>query len=186
MNAKNSIKYMILGWLPKEPSMTYAVKTLKYRWRKSFRVAFATVALIAVVSVVYFSVQTYLRYSNPQMDITASYYEKTLNCSTANVGDIVEVRVLVGWHGYIVPEFKRAVKIFDPFPDNNFELIGGNNTCYTNGYGGSYQLQYLLKVAKADHAYIELPKPLLYLDTIKVPLQGVNAVLELQNFTLGG
>jgi len=53
MNAKNSIKYMILGWLPKEPSMTYAVKTLKYRWRTPFRVAFATVALIAVISVVY-------------------------------------------------------------------------------------------------------------------------------------
>ena len=116
MNAKKSLESRIRGWLPKEPIAAYANKPLKPRWRKPARIALTLVAVMSLAFVTYTGVQTYLRYINPQADVTASYYEKSLNCSTASVGDVVEVKVLVGWHGYVIPEFKREVKIIDPIP----------------------------------------------------------------------
>ena len=111
-----------------------------------------------------------MRYSNPRLDVTASYYEKYLNCTTANVGDIVEVSVLVGWHGYVIPEFKREVKIVDPFPDSLFELVSGNNTYTFDGMGGGDQFTYQLRVISDGAAtHLDLPKPLLYLDGSEIP-----------------
>lgn len=128
-------------------------------------------------------VQTYLRYSNPQLDITGGYYEKTVNCSTASIGDIVEVNVRVYWHGYVIPEFKRDVKIVDPFPENNFILAIESNVYESSGYGGSYQFKYLLKVIGEESVSIELPKPRLYLDNSEILLSGDSTVLELQTFS---
>ena len=180
MNVKKSWKDQIRGWIPNDSSLTYSIKASKPRWRKPTWIAFTLVAVIALAFVAFASVQTYIRYSNPQADITASYYEKSLNCTTANVGDIVEVKVLVGWHGYIIPEFKREVNIVDPFPENNFELVDGNNIYQYSGYGGGDQFTYLLKVIGADVGSGELPKPRLYLDGSEIPLTGTNAVLQLQ------
>ena len=180
MNVKKSWKNQIRGWLPKEPSLSYALKASKPRWRKPTWIAFTLVAVIALSFIAFAGVQTYIRYSNPQADVTASYYEKSLNRTIANVGDIVEVKVLVGWHGYIIPEFKRDVNIVDPFPESNFELVGGSNTYQYNGYGGGDQFTYLLKVIGADVGSVQLPKPRLYLDSIEIPLVGTSAVLEIQ------
>ena len=85
------------------------------------------VVVVALVAVAFVGVRTYMRYSNPLTDITASYYEKTSNSTTVIVGDVVEVKVLVGWHGYVIPEFKRNVKIVDPFPESFFSLASGSN-----------------------------------------------------------
>ena len=137
------------------------------------------VTVIALAFATYTGVQTYLRYSNPQADVTASYYEKSLNCSIASVGDVVEVKVLVGGHGYVIPEFKRHVEICDPFPESNFRLVGGNNTYESSGYGGSYQFKYLLQVIKEEAAPIELPKPTFYLDNSEIQLRGTSPVLEI-------
>jgi hypothetical protein len=122
-------------------------------------------------------VQTYIRYSNPQADSTASYFEKTLNCTQATIGDIIEVNVLVGWHGHVFPEFERQVKIVDAYPDN-FELIKGNITRQYIGYGGGDQLLYQLKII-AGNGIIELPKPELYLDNIPVSLSGNTPIIQL-------
>ena len=103
--------------------MAYSNKPLKPRWRKPTWIAFTLVVLVALAFATYTGVQTYLRYSNPQADVTASYFEKSLNCSTASVGDVVEVKVLVGWHGYVIPEFKREVKIIDPSPKAIFNSL---------------------------------------------------------------
>ena len=180
MTPKKYVENRIRGWLPKESSLSYALKASKPRWRKPTWIAFTLVAVIALAFVTFAGVQTYLRYSNPRLDVTNSYYEKSLNCSTASVGDVVEVKVLVGWHGYVIPEFKREVKIVDPFPENNFELVGGSNTYQYRGYGGGDQFKYLLKVIGDDAISVELPKPRLYLDSIEIPLMGTSAILELQ------
>ncbi len=178
---KKSLESHVKGWLPKETSIAYANRSLKPRWRKPQWIAFTLVAMIALSYASYAGVQTYMRYSNPRLDVTASYYEKSLNCTTANVGDIVEVSVLVGWHGYVIPEFKREVKIVDPYPESNFELVGGNNTYQYNGMGGGNQFTYRLRVISDGGAiHLDLPKPLLYLDGSGIPLTGTSAVLELQ------
>jgi hypothetical protein len=99
MNRKRNFKHRIRGWLPKETNVAYVNKSLKPRWRKPQWIALTLVTVIALAFAAYAGVQTYLRYSNPRLDVTASYYEKSLNCTTAIVGDVVEVIVLVGWHG---------------------------------------------------------------------------------------
>lgn len=170
MTLKNYIAKIIRGWLPKEPLKAYASKASKPRWRKPYWIAFTSIVIVGSAFATYTGVQTYLRYSNPQLDVTASYYEKTLNCSTASLGDIVEVEVSVYWHGYVIPEFKRQVEIIDPYPESNFQLVGGNNTCTYSGHGGGNQFKYLLKVIGDDVASIELPKPRLYLDNSEIPL----------------
>lgn len=180
MKTKKRIEQQTRGWLPKESSLAYASKASKPRWRKPTWIALTLVALIGLAFVTYTGIQTYIRYSNPQADVTASYFEKSLNCSTAKVGDVIEVKVLVGWHGYVIPEFKRQVKIIDPLPESNFELVSGNNTCQYSGYGGGDQFQYLLKVIGGNAEFIELPKPRLYLDGSEIPLEGASAVLEIQ------
>ena len=176
------LEKQIRGWLPKESIVAYANKSLKPRWRKPSWIAFTLVVLVALAFGTYTGVQTYLRYSNPSLDVTASYYEKSLNCSTANVGDVIEVKVLVGWHGYILPEFKRQVKIIDPFPESNFKLVGGNNAYEYSGHGGGYQFKYLLQVIGQEAVSVELPKPRLYLDNSEISLNQINGVLELRTF----
>ena len=179
MKTKKSLENRIKGWLPKEPNVAYANKSLKPRWTKPAWIAFTLFTVIVLVFVAYTGVQTFIRYSNPQADVTASYFEKSLNCSKASVGDVVEVKVLVGWHGYIFPEFKRQVQIIDPFPESNFQLVGGNNTYQYSSYGGGDQFKYLLKVTKAEAGPIELSKPRLYLDNAEIHLTGTRTVLDL-------
>jgi hypothetical protein len=179
-DAIESLKNRIRGWLPEKSKVTLADTSLKPRWRKPYWVALTAFAFIGFAFIAYIGVQTYIRYSNPQADVTASYFEKSLNCSTARVGDVVEVNVLVGWHGYVLPEFKRQVEIFDPYPESNFQLAGGNNTYKYSGYGGGDQFTYLLKVTEADAGFIELPKPRLYLDNTEILLNGKSISLEIR------
>lgn len=157
-------------------------KPSKPRWRKLYWITLTLVSVVFLAGFTFLGVSTYLRYSNPVMDITASYYEKTLNCSTASVGDIVEVNVGVYWHGYVIPEFKRDVKIVDPFPESNFILVTEGNVYESSGHGGSYRLKYLLKVVKGEGISVELPNPRLCLDNVEVSLEGTSPTLKLQNF----
>lgn len=165
------------GWLPKEVTIAHSANTVKPRWRNPAWIALTVVTVCALSFAGFTGVQTYIRYSNPQADVTASYFEKTLNCTQATIGDVIEVNVLVGWHGHIFPEFKRQVKIVDAYPDN-FELIRGNITRHYIGYGGGDQLQYQLKII-AGNGSIELPKPELYLDNIPVSLSGNTPIIQL-------
>jgi hypothetical protein len=132
------------------------------------------------VFVAHLGVQLYLRYSNPRLDVTSSYYQKTLNSSIAKVGNVVEVKVQIYWHGHVIPEFKREVKIVDSFPENNFQLAEGSNIHEASGYGGSYQIRYLLKVTNSQPTNVELPEPRLYLDNAEILLNKVDSNLCLQ------
>ena len=180
MTVRERLERNIRGWLPKEPSVACANKPLKPRWRKPTWITLTLVVLVALAFATDVGVQTYIRYSNPQADVTANYFEKSLNCSTVSVGDVVEVKVLVGWHGYVIPEFKREVKIIDSYPESNFELVGGSNTWEYSGYGGGDQFKYLLEVIGKESGPIELPKPRLYLDNTEILLNGQSAILELR------
>ena len=124
--------------------------------------------------------QTYWRYSNPQVDLTASYFEKTINCTTANIGDLVEVAATVYWHGYVVPvEFKREVKIADPISEGYFSVANGTNICESTGYGGTYILKYTLKVTGGAGASVELPKPKLTIDNVEIALSGIGPIISI-------
>lgn len=182
MNPKKFLLDRIRGWLPKENSLAHVHKASKPRWRKPYWIALTMVSVVALAGFTFLGVNTYLRYSNPAMDTTMCYYEKTVNCSTASVGDIVEVNVQVYWHGYVFPEFKRDVKIVDPFPESNFVLANEGNVYESSGYGGSFQLKYLLKVVKGEGISVELPEPRLYLDNVEVSPEGASPALKLQNF----
>jgi hypothetical protein len=164
----------IQGWLPKEPSLAYASQASKPRWRKPFWITFVVIAVIALAAVAFVAVSILVRYANPLADVTASYCEKTVNSTTAKVGDMLEVNVFVYWHGYVIPEFKRNVKIIDPFPEGYFSLASENetNVYQSQGHGGSYLFKYSLRVIGTDGTSVEFPEPRLYLDGVEIPLSG--------------
>jgi hypothetical protein len=175
-----SLQNRVRGWFPKEPRLVYASKAAKPRLRKPAWIAFTLISILVLSSAVFVGARAAIRYSNPQADVTASYFEKSLNCSTATVGDTVEVTFRVYWHGYVLPEFKRQVQIIDPFPENTFQLVSGNNTCQYSGYGGGDQYRYILRVISNDGASVELPQPRLYLDNTEIPLNGQPPRVELK------
>jgi hypothetical protein len=175
-----SLQKRILGWLPKEPIAAHTIKPLKPRWKRPAWIALTLIAVVALSFFAYRGIQIYINYSNPKADVTASGFDKTLNCTTANVGDIVEVKTRVYWHGHVFPEFQRQVNITDSFSQCTFELVSGNNTIQYNGCGGGDQITYLLKVIGADSATFELPKPRLYLDGTEIPITGTTTVSRLQ------
>lgn len=167
----------IRGWLPKEVTITHSAKAVRPRWRNPAWITLTVVSVCALVFAGFTGVQAFIRYSNPQADLTTSYFEKTLNCTQATIGDTVEVNVLIGWHGHVFPEFKRQIQIIDVYPDN-FELINGTTTRQYSGYGGGDQFQYQLKVTKGNST-IDLPKPELYLDNVLISLSGQTQSLQL-------
>ena len=182
MNLKKNLERRVRGWLPKELSIAIARKTPKPRWRKPHWIAFTLVSVVVLAGIVFVGVRTYMHYNNPAIDVAPSpYYEKTTNSTTVGIGDIVEVNVWVYWHGYVLPEFKRTVKIIDPFPESHFSLASENqtNVYQSQGYGGSYQLKYLLRVVGGEGASAEFPEPSLYLDGVEIPLSGTSPTLEI-------
>ena len=182
MNIKKSLESRIRGWLPKEPGIAIAHKTLKPRWRNPYWITLTLVVVVALVAFAFIGVRTYLHYSNPAIDVAPSpYYEKTTNSTTVSIGDIVEVNVWVHWHGYVFPEFKREVKIIDYYAESYFSLASGNetNVYQSQGYGGSYHLKYLLRIIGQNDVHIELPKPRLYLDNDEIPLTGTSPTVNI-------
>ncbi len=178
MGKLRSWQKRVRGWFPQEPRLAFAAKAAKPRWRRPAWVALTLVAVVALAFVAYTGVRTYIRYSNPQADVTAAYFEKSLNSTTAKVGDTVVVTFRVGWHGYALPECRRQVEIVDPYPQDAFKLVDGNNTIKYSGYGGSDQYSYLLKVTGNSEGAVELPKPKLYLDNTEIALLGSTEGLE--------
>ncbi len=177
MTLKKNFQNRIRGWLPKEPIKMQASNAFKPRWRKPQWIALTLVAVVALSFVTYTGVQTFLRYNDPRLDVTASNFEKTLNCTTARVGDVVEVTVRVSWHGRVFPEFKREVRVVDAFPEDQFALADGSNVYEYTGCGGSDQFTYALRVV-AEPDGLELPEPKLYLDNVEVQLTGTSTILN--------
>ena len=171
-----TLRNRIRGWLPKEPVLQ-ANKQQQLRWKNPRWITLTLVAVIAIVFVAYSGVQTYIRWSNPQLDVTASYFEKTLNSTSVHVGDSVQVTFRVGWQGYVLPEFARNVKVVDALPENGFVLVDGTNIYEYSGSGGSDQFTYTVKVT-GQVGVVELPKPTLFLDGNEIALNGESPKLE--------
>jgi hypothetical protein len=179
MKVRQHLAAFVRGWLPKEPKTAYMHKPSKSSWKPYWKVISIAAVLIVLSSVAFVGVRTYLRYIDPKADVTASYFEKTVNNTTVEVGDVVEVEVLVGWHGYVIPEFKRDVKIVDPIPESNFALASESNVYESTGYGGSYLIKYSLKVVGGEGVSTELPEPKLCLDNVEIPLKGTSPIIDI-------
>jgi hypothetical protein len=177
MNPKNYLEKRIRGWLPKEPKITYARKSSKISWKPYWKAISIVAFLIILSSVAFIGVRTYLRYSDPKADVTSGYFEKTVNSTTMDVGDTLEVKVTIYWHGYVLPEFKRDVKIVDPFSEVYFALADETNIYESIGYGGSHQFEYTLQAIGGDGLSGELSKPRLYLDNVEILLEGTSPTL---------
>jgi hypothetical protein len=179
MNPKKYLENRIRGWLPKEPSISYAHKLSKPKWKQYLKTVSIVAGVVLLAGIIFVGARTYMRYSNPAMDVAPSpYYEKTTNSTTVGISDVIEVNVWVHWHGHVFPEFQRNVKIVDPFPDGYFTLADETNIVESSGYGGSYHLKYLLRAVDGEGVTIELPKPRLYLDSVEVPLSGSSPTLH--------
>ncbi len=163
------------GWFPKDPVM--ANKQPHIHWKKTRWIALTVVTVLALGFVAYSGAETFLRWNDPQLDVTASYFEKSLNATAVHVGDSVQVTFRVGWHGRVLPEFARDVKIVDPLLASGFVLVDGANVAEYRGGGGSDQYIYTLKVV-GDAGVFELPKPQLFLDGAEITLSGVCPSLQ--------
>jgi hypothetical protein len=173
MTLKRILIKHVRGWFPQEPKLAYATRPSKPRWRRPAWLALSLIAILAIASAGYVGAQTFLRFSNPQADVTAGYYEKTLNCTSAVAGDVVEVNVKVYWHGHVLREFKRQVEIVDAFPQT-FRLVGGNKTYPGSGYGGTYQFSYQNQPFTDGATVDNSAAPKLYLDNTEIPLRNLN------------
>jgi hypothetical protein len=117
------------------------------------------------------------RWSDPHLDVTANYFVKSMNATSVHVGESVEVTFACGWHGRVLPEFMRDVKVVDALPDNAV-LVEGCNVFEYSGSGGSDQYVYTVKVT-GQTGVIELPKPELFLDGTKIALNGTTPTIEI-------
>lgn len=185
MKKKQILESRIRGWFPKEPLTCYVHNPVKSKFKKPVWIVFTLVTLIIVCFGAYIAAQTYIRYINPQADVTSSYFERRLNCTSASVGDFVEVTVLVNWHGRVFPEFKREVETIDFFPESNFQLADGHNSFNYSGYGGGYQFEYTLKVISCDrnNTSVGFPNTKLFLDNTEILLKSTNTN-QLTNLTI--
>ncbi|MGD6811015.1 MAG: hypothetical protein ACQCN3_15080 [Candidatus Bathyarchaeia archaeon] len=164
------------GWFPKDPIIKMSTH-VKPRWKKPQLIALTVVATVALTFIAYSGVQTVLRWSDPHLDVTASYFEKSMNATSVHVGDSVEVTLRVGWHGRVLPEFMRDVKVVDALPDN-VVLVNGQNVFEYSGSGGSDQYVYTVKIT-GQTGVIELPKPELFLDGTEIALDGTTSTIEI-------
>lgn len=146
-------------------------------------IVFIVVVVIVLAGITFVVVKTYMRYSNPLMDVTTRFYEKTVNSTSVDIGDIVEVEVFVYWHGYVFPEFMRDVKIVNPFSESYFVLASGSNVYEYRGRGRSCLFKYSLRVIGGEDVSIELPKPRLYLDNAEIPLNGTSPTVNISSET---
>ena len=181
MNPKRFLKNFTRGWLPKESHIAHAQDPLKPHRKLRWKAVTLSVVLAASLVVAGFvGVQTFWRYSNPAMDVTASYFEKTTNGTAVCVGDFVEVEATVYWHGYVFPlEFKRQMKIVDPVSEGYFFAVNGTNRYDSAGYGGAYILKYTLKVVAGEGRSVELPAPKLTLDNVEIPVAGTSPTITI-------
>jgi hypothetical protein len=171
-----ALRSRIRGWFPAEPIKTYTHTVSKPRWKKPQWIALTAVKIAALTFSLFFGLQTFLRWSDPQLDVTANYFEKTVNASSVHVGDCVEVTVRVGWHGRIFPEFPREVKVVDVLPEDAV-LVEGSNIVEYRGDGGSDVFTYSIRV-DGQTSVFTLPEPKLYLDGTEITLNGTSPKLQ--------
>jgi hypothetical protein len=86
-------------------------KTTKLRWTKTQWIALSVVAMVALVFIVYSGMQTVLRWSNPQLDMTANYFEKSVNAAAVYVGALWRLRFVLAGRAGLFPSFHVKCKL---------------------------------------------------------------------------
>jgi len=137
-----------------------------------------TFIILLAVAIAY-GVQVWIRKVNPLMDVPRAEFDKTVNVTRVRIGDVIKVEVFIGWHGHVLPEFRRDVKIVDPFPEDYFILVDESNICEYRGRGPGPGFSYSLKVVGGLAESVMLPKPIFYLDEVEIPLSGTSPIVQI-------
>jgi hypothetical protein len=126
-----------------------------------------------------YGIEVWMWKTNPLMDVPSAEFQKTVNATTVRQGDIVRVNLFIGWHGHVLPEFTRHVKVVDPYPEDCLILVTGSNTYEYNGAGPGPGFTYTLKVVGGQGKTLQLPQPKFYLDDVEIPLNGESPSLQI-------
>jgi len=140
-------------------------------------VASIFLTVIAGLAVVY-GIDVWMRKTNPLMDVPSAEFHKTVNATTVRIGDVFRVDVFIGWHGHVLPEFTRHVKVVDPYQEDFFVLVEGKSTCEKYGRGPGPGFTYALRVVAGQGKTVQLPPPKFYLDGVEIPLSGTSPMIQ--------
>lgn len=80
-------------------------------------VGFVFIVVIAGLVLAY-GVEAWVRKTDPLRDVPSAEFQKTASKTRAIIGDTFTVEVFVGWHGHVLPEWTRHVRVFDPYPED--------------------------------------------------------------------
>jgi len=150
--------------------------------RRSWKIALVfTYALLTVIIglAVAYGIEVLMRKTNPLIDVPNAEFQKTVNTTTVGMGDVFRVGIFIGWHGHILPEFTRCVKVVDPYPEDFFILVNGSNICEYHGGGPGPGFTYTLKVVGGQGKIVQLSPPEFYLDGVEIPLSGTSPSIQI-------
>jgi len=126
-----------------------------------------------------YGVDVWMRKTNPLRDVPSAEFQKTVSANTVRVGEVFSVDVFIGWHGHVLPEFTRHVKVVDPYPEDCFFLVNGSNIYEDHRRGPGPGFTYTLKVVRGQGRTVQLPPPKFYLDGVEIPLKGTSPLIQI-------
>jgi len=141
-------------------------------------VAFTFLTVIAGLAVAY-GIEVWMRKTNPLVDVPSAEFLKTVDMTTVRMGDVLRVGVFIGWHGHVLPEITRHVKVVDPYPEDYFTIVNGSNICEYHGGGPGPSFTYTLRVVGDQGKIVQLPPPKFYLDGVEIPLSGTSPQIQI-------
>jgi len=140
--------------------------------------AYAFLTVIVGLAVAY-GIEVLMRKANPLADVPNAEFLKTVNATNVSLSDVLSVDVFIGWHGHVLPEFTRHVKVVDLYPGDYFILENGSNICEYHGGGPGPSFAYTLKVVGGQGETVQLPPPKFYLDGVEIPLSGTSPLIQI-------
>ena len=150
------------------------------RKRQRIVLVVASIFLTVVAGLVIpYGIGVWMRKTDPLMDVPRAEFQKTVNATTVRTGDVFRVDVFIGWHGHVLPEFTRHVKVVDSYPEDYFILVSGSNIYEYHGRGPGPGFTYTLKVIGGQGRTVQLPPPKFYLDGVEIPLGGTSPLIQI-------
>ena len=149
------------------------------RSRKILIVVASTFLTVIAGLAVAYGIDVWMRKTNPLIDVPSAEFQKTVNTTTVKMSDVFRVSIFIGWHGHVLPEFTRHVKVVDAYPEDYFTLLDGSNICEYHGGGPGPGFTYTLKVVGGQGKTVQLPPPKFYLDGVEIPLKGTSPTVQI-------
>jgi len=151
---------------------------MRRSWKIALVLAYAFLTVVVGLTVAY-GIEVWMRKTNPLTDVPTAEFQKTLNMTTVRMGEVFKVDIFIGWHGHMLPEFTRHVKVVDPYPEDYVILVNGSNIYEYHGGGPGPSFAYALKVVGGQGKTVELPPPKFYLDGVEIPLSGTSPQIQI-------